>query len=168
MSTPGKKAASFNRQRKAEYAKQANQGSRNQNAIEGPIVGRFAEVTETKPCRCVSEESGYEPDPECKRCFGDGTVEKLDARGFPVKKTVVVHDEGKQPAAAESATQPVPRRQRQQNARVEARRASAEARESARMMRDARGQLAELDARLGKGVGAVKERAQLRKKLAAA
>lgn len=36
---------SRNRQRKTAYAAMANQGSRNQNAIEGPLVGRFETVT---------------------------------------------------------------------------------------------------------------------------
>lgn len=90
-------ALSFNRQRKAAYAAQANRASRNQDAIEGPIVGRFVEREVTVKCRAC--ELG------CERCDGTGRVVKRGRDGKVETVEVIVHDEraDKAPAATPTA-----------------------------------------------------------------
>ncbi len=50
---------SRNRARKIAYAAQANQGSRNQDAIDGPIIGRFELVTTEPITKVVADETSW-------------------------------------------------------------------------------------------------------------
>lgn len=85
---------SRNKQRKAAYAAKANGGSRNQNMLDGPIVGKFVEKIETKPCpRCFSVDYDAFHDPtSCSLCHGDGRVPVVDATGRPRTVKVIDHN----------------------------------------------------------------------------
>ncbi len=103
--------SSRNQARKRLYADQADKSSRNENALEKPVVGRIETV--------------------------------VDAQGH--KSVKVIHDEREPAKSSPSVVE--------QPAKVN----------SKQMMSSdaARVQIAELDSRLGKGIGAAKERAKL-------
>jgi len=85
-------AASRNQQRKAAYAAQADKSSRNQVAIEAPIVGHFETRAVTMPCPRCSDDEGVRYVANCKRCDGTGRVEKRDRNGKVETVEVIVHD----------------------------------------------------------------------------
>lgn len=90
MSAAGK--MSRNQQRKAAYAALADKSSRNQVAIEAPIVGHFETRAVTEPCpRCADDGFPFGRE-DCKRCKGTGRIEKRDRSGKVQTVEVIVHD----------------------------------------------------------------------------
>ena len=82
---------SRNRQRKTLYSAQADNGSRNQNTIDGPIVGRFEIVT-------VDEETGRKVSPY-RRVVHDSAGGKAPAPSRSPKRSTNARRERRQRGA---------------------------------------------------------------------
>lgn len=109
MSAVGGK--SYNRQRKATYAAKADQSSRNQDALSGPVVGKFVKVDKTVMCRTCDGTGAVENDvggnENCDRCQGAGRRVVRDADGSVVQTEVIVHDERNSTASSSAPSSTV-------------------------------------------------------------